>query len=641
MNTHVQEAVQSWRESQISLIGSAGLLIAIAVWLWQLPHFLAGNSVVWPQYATAFYDMLFYTAWGFAVLVLVTALTRTVSLKLLFAFWLFGVFAVHGVVIALETPFRGTLGVTGVGIWIAPVVETVVVLLVVLLFYVLATHRRGSHPSVTDGMLVGFATGAGLGFHEEMTYGRLVPIGPGAEYGSVGNTGQDIWWSYVFPLVGWQGTLNIRQFGNGLTGNFTLYHAGWGTLLGIALGLIYIHRHNVLAWIAGLFAIAVTYFEHLSGNWRVSTPLEPAPIVGDLFQAGDVYGATELAVYILLVAITSAILTDFVVIRRLAGQLDAFPSVGSKLLSESERSTSSNATVRSGFGAIYRLRALGEYARFRRALAIKCYRTQETGGDLEILQPALAALYEKGTRAKILAGVGLCVAAFLAALGFLSSSGSTLSASLQTVSCAGCAPSSRFMDAAPYVIGGGSAAIAAFSELRKPESGSSRSASFSSNDAVGYPSTVVDSQTSNLATSNSKNKGTNKNLIQKIVEFFSGFRSGKNSIGTSLNRYKEGRQKRWDIFHEITENSSIDESQESEYRKAHEDYHKGAEDYLRSSGKIGQTVTSTAPTAAAAGGGSIIKGVWEWIIRAFPAEEAGKWTAEQQNETSNQEEGQK
>lgn len=46
-----------WRDDPIQLVGLLALAAAIAVFLWQLPHFLAGNSTIWPQYAAAFTDM--------------------------------------------------------------------------------------------------------------------------------------------------------------------------------------------------------------------------------------------------------------------------------------------------------------------------------------------------------------------------------------------------------------------------------------------------------------------------------------------------------------------------------------------------------------------------------------------------------
>lgn len=76
-------------------------------------------------------------------------------------------------------------------------------------------------------------------------------------------------------------------FGNGVAGHFTIYHAGWGTLLGVGVGFVFVHRHRILAWLAGLTAVAVTYFEHMSTNFVVERPLETPPLVGDLFQAGD------------------------------------------------------------------------------------------------------------------------------------------------------------------------------------------------------------------------------------------------------------------------------------------------------------------------------------------------------------------
>ena len=460
MTTIVRDAIQSWRENPVHLFGLLGLLLVLAVWLWQLPHFLAGNSTIWPQYATAFYDMLFYTAWGFAVLLVLTAFTRTVSLKLLLALWFLGVFAVHGLVVAVELPFLNSMLVVDMSIWVAPVVETLVVLVVIVGFYTLATFRHGTHPTVSDGLLVGFATGAGIAFHEDMTYRRLISIGPRAEYGSVGNMGQDIWWSYVFPLIGWQGLFNIRQFGNGIAGNFTLYHAGWGTLLGIGIGVAYVHRHRFLAWIVGLFAIAVTYFDHMSGNWGVSRPLEPAPIVGDLFQAGDVNGVTELVVYILLVAIAGAIAVDLLVFRRTAGWIDGLPPVRSALGGgRDDRSY----VCESSPGAPGRLRGLRRaveldtYARHRRAAMVGLYRHAASGRDASGLSAALSRLYTSGRRLGLVASVGILGAIVLVGLATLNAGGAVANA--EALACAGCVSPSRFMGPVPSSLGAVMAAV--------------------------------------------------------------------------------------------------------------------------------------------------------------------------------------
>jgi hypothetical protein len=334
---------------------------------------------------------------------------------------------------------------------------TLAVLPIVVSFHTVATYRHSMHPTVSDGLLVGFATGAGLGFHEEMTYSRLVPIGPGAEYGSAGRMGQEIWWSYVFPLIGWQGQFNIRQFGNGVTGNFTLYHAGWGTLLGIGIGLIYVHRHRVLAWAAGLVMVGVTYLEHMSGNWGVANPLEPAPLVGDLFQAGDVTGVTELAVYLLLVAIAGAIIADIVILRRIDSQLGGFfPSVHSRQFLGTDTRDGVGDTTGPRLRIVSQLRSLDVYARSRRALLIGIYNVQQTNRDPDPLGPIAMSLYNNGRRAKIYAGIGLFLTVVFAILGVLMSSGVSVGAhsvGFRMATCAGCAPPSRFMGTVPSVLG--------------------------------------------------------------------------------------------------------------------------------------------------------------------------------------------
>lgn len=451
-----------WRQAPARLVGVVALALAAAVFLWQLPHFLAGNSTVWPQYASAFTDMLTYTAWGAAVLLALTALTRTVSLRQLLAFWFLGVFAVHGLILAIELPFRASMGTNEMGIWVAPVIETLVVLLVIVAFYALATYRQATRPTVSDGLLIGFATGAGVGFHEEMTYARLVPIGPGAEYSSASRTGQDIWWSYVFPMIGWQGSFNIRQFGNGVVGNFTLYHAGWATLVGIGVGLVFVHRHRALAWLAGALAVAVTYFDHMGGNFSALRSSETPPVIGSLFHGGDVMGVSEVAVYFLLFAIVGAIAVDLLVFRRTAGWIEGLPPARSALKSrygDHPGVRASSVGGPSGLRGLQRAVGLDAYARHRRAAMVGLYRHAASGREASALVAALSRLHESGRRLGFVAGLGLVAGVVLA--GVVGSALGGVAVAIDSLACVGCAPQSGYLEFVVSAIGGVVTATAA------------------------------------------------------------------------------------------------------------------------------------------------------------------------------------
>lgn len=368
----------------LRLIGLASFALTILVFLWQLPHFLAGNNEVFPQFANAFRDVLVHQAWTLGVLLVLTAFTRTVSLRTVVAFWFLGVFAVHTLLVVIGTPFIEPLGIDTVAVWVAPFNQTVVMALVVFGFYVLAS-RKGTHPSISDGLLIGFAMGAGVGFHEDMTYERVGSVGPGAEYGSAGASGETIWWSYLFPAINYVSLLNIRQLGRGDIGAFTLYHPGWGALIGVGLGLAFVNRHRLPAWLAGVGVMLVTFTEHMSANWKMTQQGVP-PIVGGLFVGGDVWGVSELAVYVLLTAIVAGIGYDLVTLRRTGRTYDAFPGalVALRRLGQGVNGGVSNS--------VRRLLALTAYARLRRAVLLQLWRSERTGVRSPSLKGALSAL---------------------------------------------------------------------------------------------------------------------------------------------------------------------------------------------------------------------------------------------------------
>jgi hypothetical protein len=409
-------------------LGTVAALAAVGVFVWQLPHFLSGNGSVWPQFANAFVLVPFHHLWTLAVLLVVTAVTRTIRLRTLVVAWLVGVFAIHWTLILLGTPFVDAFGTDVVGILVAPVNQTVVVALVVAGFFVLAA-RRGVHPSVSDGLLVGFAVGAGVAFHEDMTYRRIASVGPGAEYGHAGAaSGGTIWWSWLFPAIGWFAFVNIRQYGRGDVGVFSLYHAGWGALLGLGVGFAYVYRHDVRAWLAAAGAMAVSVTEHMSVNYRLTQDSD-APIVGWLFTRGDLFGVSELAVYLLLAAIVAGVAVDAVTLRRTARAYDAFPS-GLALLwtrrsgdtgattgdsvaaSESRPGRDSESRSPSGLGGVPTpTRPVGVPATIRRLLATRAYvlsrrgvllalaRDERSGRRSPGLEASLWRLARQGTRA--------------------------------------------------------------------------------------------------------------------------------------------------------------------------------------------------------------------------------------------------
>lgn len=442
----------------IQRIGLLATLATVGVAAWQLPHFLSGNSTIWPQYANAFVDVLVAQSYTLVVLLLLTALTRTVSLRTVVLYWFVGVFGVHTLLVAIGQPFLASYGVTTVGIWIAPLNQTVIEAAVVVIFYLLATRNRGTHPTISDGLLVGFAVGAGVGFHEDMTYQRASPVGIGAEYGTAGGAGSPIWWSYLFPAIGWFAFFNIRQFGRGDVGLFGLDHAGWGALLGVGVGTAFVHRHHVFAWVVGITTLLVSYITHLSHNWFINNPSVAPPVVGNLFVGGDVDGANELSVYLLLGAIAAGVFLDLVLLRRFGAVVEDVPSVHAGLRTSQSNPSSRESGQR---GPLGRITTLDRYARSRRAAIVGLYRRMAGGRPLGPLGSTLSDLdtAARGSIFGLFSGLAIGIVLLAVAGSDVAIARTTSSSSL--TACAPCAPADRMMDWIPAVLGAVASAVGA------------------------------------------------------------------------------------------------------------------------------------------------------------------------------------
>jgi hypothetical protein len=363
----------------------------VLVVLWQLPYFLSGNSTLRPQFANAFRDVLFHHLWTLGAMLLLTAFSRTVSLRTVVAYWLFGVFAVYGLLVLVGTPIVAALGTETVAVYVAPFNQTVVQAAAVLLFYVLATRRRGTHPTVSDGLLVGLAIGAGVGFHEEMSYQRALSVGPGAEY-AVGGT---VWWSYLFPAIAWAGFFGSRNIG--VTGTFNLYHPGWATLLGVGIGVAYVHRHDIRAWLVAAFAMSLSYLDHFATNYWAFNG-QGAPLIGPIFTGGA-SEASQIGVYVFLGFVALGVAVDLVVLFRTGATYDSFPGFLAPVTSarSAEGAKRALAEMRARIGGTPRavgrsLWAADRYARRRRAVLVGLYRAEQTGTVSSRLEPELRRL---------------------------------------------------------------------------------------------------------------------------------------------------------------------------------------------------------------------------------------------------------
>ncbi len=191
-----------------------------------------------------------------AILLLLTARTRTVSVATLGLFWLLGVWLVTVAAIALQWPMAMVLGWSLTSpvplVWV-PLVDVVVMLAPVAAYYFVMSRGNDLQPSAGDGLLIGFAVGAGYAFHEDAIIGHITLSGAG-------------WlslppWSLIAPT--------ITPVGNGIA----LNHALWGAVAGLTFGVAMMLRHHRLAWAVALIGPVLAAVNHGLLNFVASDML--------------------------------------------------------------------------------------------------------------------------------------------------------------------------------------------------------------------------------------------------------------------------------------------------------------------------------------------------------------------------------
>ena len=233
-------------------VGLLGIVVLI-----QLPFFLRpGLGNLW-GYAV---QHLFVLAW----LLLVTTFTRTVPLRMLVAFWFIGVFPLITLDVLIGSPIAALFGgpsnplMSGI---VLPIVGEIVKPLPVIAFFAYRAWRNQWQPSATDGLLLGFAAGAGYAFHEDTLYDRV----------SGGGFGENPL-SWLFPTMGDDRALGRETM-------LVLSHAGWNALIGLAIGAAFLLRSRpVLAATIPFAAWLMVVIDHTTAN-LLGFPPAPEPYI--------------------------------------------------------------------------------------------------------------------------------------------------------------------------------------------------------------------------------------------------------------------------------------------------------------------------------------------------------------------------
>lgn len=359
----VAASVTGWaRRVPWTLISRVGLAFTALVFIFQLPFFFApGTDTVLPELE----QLLFTFAW----LLLVTAFTRTVSLLTLVAFWFFGVYPAIALALLVAEPVVRSAGVGSplvADVWV-PLTEEAIKVLPLVLFFVLAARRNQGQPSASDGLLLGFAVGAGFAFHEDVMFARI----GGDGWGSAAP------WSTLFPSMHLVGT------------GASLGHPGWVALMGLSLGLasLYRDRHWSRALPAVTFVLVV--LDHMASNAAGGEEFPGSSLLSALYPL-EIHG--WLLVYILAGGVVAAVALDWRILRWAARRDAWFPSIP---LNGFLQQVGLPAT----WPSIVRWQAFGEYLRDRRALYYAIWRWQRSRVPAQVPDAMVRLVFSRGLEA--------------------------------------------------------------------------------------------------------------------------------------------------------------------------------------------------------------------------------------------------
>jgi len=230
-------------------VSKIALYVTIALFLIQLPQLVNGR---WAEVGLEAALQLFVMGW----LLLLTFRTRTVSIRSVLSFWFVGFFAVIVLVFAFVVPVSYLFGEQSgfvKGFWV-PIMEELLKALPLIVVLATALRRPQFQLAISDMLILGLAVGFGYAFHEDALWGRIGADGFGGSF-----------WGVFFPTFYYE---NL----------FTVAHAGWTALIGLALGWWYFFRHKKFMWLIPAFVSGAVILDHMRLNYR------GAGKIGDLME---------------------------------------------------------------------------------------------------------------------------------------------------------------------------------------------------------------------------------------------------------------------------------------------------------------------------------------------------------------------
>ena len=334
-----------------SLIGLIGLLLTMLIFLFQLRFFFSPGVL---KAGANLLEHLYVLAW----LLVVTAFNRTLPLRTLVAFWFIGLYPALSLAVLAGLPAAALFGGKSqflADAW-APVVEELIKALPIALYLWLVARRNRWQTAATDGLLLGFAVGAGFAFHEDALASRVSGSGWAASI-----------WSPLLPTVEASGSLFQGA-------QVTLGHAGWTALVGLALGLAFLYRRYRRAWLMPLLAFGLVILDHGLSNYIGDLGRDSAPLLVNVLHTLLLRG--QLAVIVLLGGGAAAIVLEQRMLRWASARDRLFPAIPlSALLRELRWPLS--------WAGLYHLQEVAEYLRSRRAAYYTLWVWRHGGADAE------------------------------------------------------------------------------------------------------------------------------------------------------------------------------------------------------------------------------------------------------------------
>jgi RsiW-degrading membrane proteinase PrsW (M82 family) len=355
------------QHSWANVLLTVGLLICSVVFLSQLPFFMRAG-------AGTFLTNVWYHVYVLVWLLVITALGRTLPLRLLATAFFVGLFLSMAVALAIGFPLARMVGTDTrlFDVVLVPVLEeSTKSLPILLLFWFLA--RRGTwQPSMTDGLLLGFLVGAGFALHEDAMYGRVVGSGFDGAFGM------------IFPTIS---NYHIRGTGQ----LFHFYHAEWTALLGLALGAAFFFRQRLqFSWCLPVAALGVIWLDHGRVNYMIGEG--SSGWIFAVLTTLDMNG--RLPVYLLLGGIVAAVAIEVTLLHRIRREEGLFTGI--------PVTTLLSGLQAGGVAGLRHIQAAREYIRARRAVHYALWRTRPMGMAPEQITAMGLMLASLGQRAGLI-----------------------------------------------------------------------------------------------------------------------------------------------------------------------------------------------------------------------------------------------